>query len=104
MALDRSITMANSEISNMQHDISHDRDEETSAGKARWFLSLTPEERLDYLDEIVDLALAVHPEILEQKNVEQAERRVQIIEKSGRKILGDRGDRNRSSRSSSDNV
>jgi hypothetical protein len=66
----------------MESLISHDRSRETSPAKVRWFCKLTSEERLDYLAEIVNLALAHNPELSEQKDVEQAGRRVQIIRKT----------------------
>jgi hypothetical protein len=50
--------------------ISHDREEETIEAKARWFQSLTIEERLRLFDEMTELALALNPRLPDLKDAE----------------------------------
>ena len=60
--------------------ISHDWDDESLEAKARWFQSLTIEERMELLCEFTDLALSVNPSLLkEKKHAEPAPGRVQVI-------------------------
>lgn len=59
--------------------ISHDRAEETPEAKARWFQSLTMEERARYLCEMTELILQNNPRILESKNVEPVEGRIRVL-------------------------
>ncbi len=60
--------------------ISHSWDEETSEAKARWFQSLTIEERVQLLCEFTDLALSLNPSLLqEKKRAEPAPGRIQVI-------------------------
>ena len=65
----------------MDKAISHDRYEESPAAKARWFQSLTFEERMDLLCEFTDLILAVNPKIAESKNVTSTSGRVRFLSK-----------------------
>lgn len=64
--------------------ISHDWNDETSEAKARWFQSLTLEERMDLLCEFTDLILAVNPNIVESRNVTSTSGRVRILSKTRR--------------------
>lgn len=57
--------------------ISHDRQEETSATKARWFQSLSLDERMEMLYYFTDLILSTNPDITEQKVAQSATGRVQ---------------------------
>lgn len=59
--------------------ISHDREQETPEAKARWFQSLTVEERMDYLCFITDLLLENRPNALKTKSVQPTARRVLIL-------------------------
>ncbi len=47
------------------------REAETLEAKARWFRSLTVEERMDMLCEFTDLILSLNPRIVEQKGYAQ---------------------------------
>lgn len=47
--------------------------------KARWFQSLTMEERMDLLCEFTDLVLAVNPSLQEQKRAQPVPGRIQVI-------------------------
>jgi len=63
----------------MKPSISHDRNEETLEAKARWFQSLSVEERLDLFCEINELALTVHPELAEKRHASAPKGRVQVL-------------------------
>jgi len=63
----------------MSRWISHGREEESIEAKARWFQSLTLEERMRLLCEFTDLILANNPDIVEQKHVEPVEGRIRVI-------------------------
>lgn len=60
--------------------ISHDREEETPQAKARWFQTLTMEERLAHFAAYYDLALQLNPDILKRKDVPPPSERVQVLE------------------------
>jgi hypothetical protein len=47
--------------------VSHSWDAETPEGKARWFQSLSMEERMDVFCEFTELALSINPRIADQK-------------------------------------
>ncbi len=64
----------------IQPGISHDRAEESPAAKARWFQSLTEQERMEMLCWFTDLALASDPNIAERKHVEPAPGRIRVVE------------------------
>lgn len=49
--------------------ISHDLQDESMEAKARWFQSLTLEERMELLCEFTDMILEIQPNIAERKNV-----------------------------------
>lgn len=59
--------------------ISHDRDHETPAGKARWLQSLTLQERMDLFVEYTDFILELNPRIVEQKRAEPIAGRVRVL-------------------------
>jgi hypothetical protein len=66
----------------MVFGISHDWAAETPEAKARWFQSLSLEERMEIFCEITELALASNPELAEKgvpSNAHQAERGVLIL-------------------------
>jgi hypothetical protein len=50
----------------MKLTLSHDFVEESLADKARWFASLTLEERMAWLDEWTEIVLQNNPDILEK--------------------------------------
>lgn len=66
----------------MQKAISHDRQEETIEAKARWFQSLSLEERMDLLCEYTDMILGINPRIADQKDAEPVEGRILILTKA----------------------
>ena len=66
----------------MERTISHDRKEETIEAKARWFQSLTLDERMEVLCDFTDIALTINPKIQDKKDAQQAQGRIQIIRKT----------------------
>jgi hypothetical protein len=52
---------------------------ETPEAKARWFQSLTLEERMDLFCEFTDMILEIQPKIAEKKHAPQAQGRIQIL-------------------------
>jgi hypothetical protein len=64
----------------MEYGISHDRAEESLEAKARWFRSLTVEERMAYIDEITELIIENNPEVLRHKDVKPMPGRVRVLE------------------------
>ena len=62
--------------------ISHDRADESIEAKARWFQSLSLEERMDMLCWFTDMILEVNPRIVEQKNAEPVAGRVLALEQT----------------------
>ncbi len=66
----------------MEFGISHDWSEETPEAKARWFQSLSVEERVEIFCEIAEAALALNPSLAEkelpQKN-DWNQGRIQIL-------------------------
>jgi hypothetical protein len=65
----------------IQGTISHDRQEESIEAKARWFQSLTIEQRAEILCQFTDLILSVNPKIIEQKDVKPIPGRIQVLSK-----------------------
>jgi hypothetical protein len=59
--------------------ISHDWQDETLEAKARWFQSLTLEERMEYLVAITDLILENNPGIMDRKNAEPPRKGVRVL-------------------------
>jgi hypothetical protein len=66
----------------MKPAISHDRRLESSEEKARWFQSLSMQERAELLCEYTDLILAINPKIFEQKNAQPVAGRILILKKT----------------------
>jgi hypothetical protein len=63
----------------MQPGISHSRESETLRAKARWFQSLTLDERMDYLVAMVDLILENNPTAAAKSYAQPASGRVQVL-------------------------
>jgi len=62
--------------------ISHDIEEETMEAKARWFQSLTIQERMDLLCFFTDLILSNNPKIVDQKDAQPIAGRVRVLSKT----------------------
>ena len=65
----------------MELSISHGWSEETPEAKARWFQSLTVNERLGIFCELAELALHANPKLLDAKHAEPVPGRVQVLER-----------------------
>ncbi|AGK04892.1 hypothetical protein [Meiothermus ruber] len=68
----------------MRGSVSHDRAEETLQAKARWFRSLTLEERMDYLVMMTDLILQNNPSALAKAAKDDAaspQKRIRVVER-----------------------
>ncbi|MDA0242027.1 MAG: hypothetical protein OT477_01295 [Chloroflexi bacterium] len=59
--------------------ISHSFEDESQEAKARWFQSLTLEERMDMLCMFTDMILSVNPTMMERKHVKPIAGRVRVI-------------------------
>jgi hypothetical protein len=66
----------------MSMPISHDRSEETPEAKARWFQSLSLEERMEIFCEITDFLLAVNPSIVDLKDAQPVKGRFRVVSKA----------------------
>ncbi len=66
----------------MNKDVSHSWSEETSEAKARWFQSLSLEERMDLLCFFTDMILQNNPKIMESKNVKSSSKRIRVIKQN----------------------
>ncbi len=64
----------------MVKEISHGFQEETLEAKARWFQSLSLEERMEMLCEFTDMILENNPGIVEKRDAESFTGRVQVLE------------------------
>ena len=65
----------------MEKSVSHDWSEETPEAKARWFQSLSIEERMEMLCAFTDLVLELNPNIADARDAEQIRRGAHIITK-----------------------
>jgi uncharacterized ferritin-like protein (DUF455 family) len=61
--------------------ISHDIRDENLEAKARWFRSLSLEERMDVFVAFTNLILENNPDIMKQKYVRPASERIRVISK-----------------------
>lgn len=66
----------------LKQAISHDRQEETSEAKAKWFQSLSLSERMDLLCIYTDLIFSANPRIVEQKHAQPVEGRIRVLSAS----------------------
>lgn len=66
----------------MQAAIAHSFAEETQEAKARWFQSLTLQERMDMLCAFTDMILSVNPQIVDQKDAEPVTGRILVVPRS----------------------
>jgi hypothetical protein len=66
----------------MQPLISHSIQEETPEAKARWFQSLTLQERMELLCSYTNLILEVNPQILEKKDARPITDNIRILTKA----------------------
>ncbi|MBX2999269.1 MAG: hypothetical protein KF893_12215 [Caldilineaceae bacterium] len=62
--------------------VSHDFAEETQEAKARWFQSLSLNERMEMLCMFTDMILSVNSQIVDQKDAEPVAGRVLVLSQS----------------------
>ena len=63
--------------------VSHSRDDETWEAKARWFRTLSVDERIDVLTELTDLILTMQPDLLRKKpHAQPIPGRIQVLEEA----------------------
>jgi hypothetical protein len=65
----------------MELKVSHNRNEETIEAKARWFQSLTIEQRIEVFNSFVNLALFLNPNLPNLKDARPVKGRIQILSK-----------------------
>jgi hypothetical protein len=63
----------------MDFAVSHDFAEETMEAKARWFQSLTMEQRMAVFCSFMDLIFAINPHIADFKDAEQLAKGIPIL-------------------------
>ena len=62
--------------------LSHDRQEETPESKAKWFQSLSIQQRMELLCGFTDLILSTNPHIKEKLRAQPASGRIRVISKT----------------------
>ncbi|MCC6607590.1 MAG: hypothetical protein IT327_30565 [Anaerolineae bacterium] len=66
----------------MEKTVSHSRSEETPEAKARWFQSLSLEERMEMLCMFTDMILSANPSILESNDVKPVAGRIRVLSRA----------------------
>jgi hypothetical protein len=66
----------------MTGTISYDRQEETIEAKARWFQSLSLNDRMELLCSFTDMVLAVNPRIMDRKDAQPVAGRIRVLTKA----------------------
>jgi len=66
----------------MIKQITHNRQEETIEAKARWFQSLSINDRAELLNSYTDMILEVNPKIMELKRAQPIKGRIRIVSKA----------------------
>jgi hypothetical protein len=66
----------------MRLSISHDRHTEDPTEKARWFQTLSIQERAELLCNYTDLILGINPGLMELKNAQPVAGRVRVLRKA----------------------
>jgi hypothetical protein len=64
--------------------VTFDRSEETPEAKARWFQSLTIDQRIDVFCAFFDLMVSANPNWTTMKNVQQPSSRVLVLSRTQR--------------------
>ena len=66
----------------MEKTVSHNRQDEAMEAKARWFQSLTLNERMELLCSFTDMILSVNPDIVGKKDAQPVAGRVLVLSKA----------------------
>jgi len=59
--------------------VCHSREEETLEAKARWFQSLSLQERMELFCEVTEMALAADPHLPERRHARSISGRIRIL-------------------------
>jgi hypothetical protein len=65
----------------VKESISHSFDDESIEAKARWFKSLSVEERMDVFVAFTNLILEINPGIVKKKHDRPASERIRVLSK-----------------------
>jgi hypothetical protein len=65
----------------MIESVSHNFEDETPQAKAKWFQSLSLEERMEVFVAFTNLILENNPDIVKQKDVRPASERIRVLSK-----------------------
>jgi hypothetical protein len=65
----------------MRPGISHSRKDESFDAKAKWFQSLSIEERMELLCSFTDLLLELNPEIVGKKDAQPVKGNIRVLSK-----------------------
>ena len=65
----------------MIESVSHNFEDETPQAKAKWFQSLSLEERMEVFVVFTNLILENNPDIVKQKDVRPASERIRVLSK-----------------------
>ena len=63
----------------MIESVSHDRHDESFEAKARWFQSLSMDERMQVFCELTDLLLENNPDLIRAKDAQPIPGRVRVL-------------------------
>ena len=63
----------------MRGTISHSREDETPEAKARWFQSLTVEERMDWFSDLTEMILENNPSIADRRDAQPASEPIRLV-------------------------
>jgi len=67
----------------MKPTISFNRNEESLDAKARWFQSLTLEERMEYFSDFMDFILEANPDLANRANAQQVSDGILVLNRPG---------------------
>ena len=70
-----------------KYSVSYDMNDETVEQKAKWFQSLSLEERMEIFCEFTEFILTVNPQIAEKEDTKPFNGSILIIEKNGTKRI-----------------
>ena len=66
-------------MADLKRGVFHGREVETPEAKARWFQSLSLDERMEYLCAVTDLILENQPRLAERDHVEPLTGRIRVV-------------------------
>lgn len=66
----------------MELTIKHDREQESLEAKAKWFQSLSVDERMEVFCNFTDMALSINPNLKDKNCAQPIKGRVQVLSKT----------------------